>query len=102
VGIRTIIETGATLDGVVCMGADFYETAAQRAANRAVGVPNVGIGSGTIVRRAIIDKNARIGENCRIGIDPRDRPDQDAENWSIRSGIIVIHKNGVLDPGTVI
>ena len=65
-------------------------------------MPNVGIGSGTIVRRAIIDKNARIGENCRIGIDPRHRPDQDAENWSIRNGIIVIHKNGVLAPGTVI
>ena len=78
VGIRTIIETGATLDSVVCMGADFYETAAQKAANRAAGTPNVGIGSGTIVRRAIIDKNARIGENCRIGIDSRDRPDQDA------------------------
>jgi glucose-1-phosphate adenylyltransferase len=102
VGIRTIIETGATLDSVVCMGADFYETAAQKVENRAARVPNVGIGSGTIVRRAIIDKNARIGENCRIGIDARDRPDHDAENWSIRSGIIVIHKNGVLAPGTVI
>jgi glucose-1-phosphate adenylyltransferase len=102
VGIRTIIETGATLDSVVCMGADIYETAAQKAGNRASGVPNVGIGSGTIVRRAIIDKNARIGENCRIGIDSRDRPDQDGDGWSIRDGIIVIHKNGVLAPGTVI
>jgi glucose-1-phosphate adenylyltransferase len=102
VGIRTIIETGATLDSVVCMGADFYETAAQKAANRAAGMPNVGIGSGTIVRRAIIDKNARLGENCRIGIDNRERPDQDGDGWSIRDGIVVIHKNGVLAPGTVI
>jgi len=102
VGIRTIIETGATLDSVVCMGADVYETAAQKEANRAAGVPNVGIGSGTIVRRAIIDKNARIGENCRIGIDSRERPDHDGDGWSLRDGIIVIHKNGVLAPGTVI
>jgi glucose-1-phosphate adenylyltransferase len=102
VGIRTIIETGATLDSVVCMGADFYETAVQKEENRSAGVPNVGIGRGTIVRRAIIDKNARIGEDCRIGIDVRDRPDQDAESWSIRDGIIAIHKNGVLAPGTVI
>jgi len=87
---------------VVCMGADVYETAAQKEANRAAGVPNVGIGSGTIVRRAIIDKNARIGENCRIGIDSRERPDQDGDGWSIRDGIIVIHKNGVVPPGTVI
>jgi len=26
VGVRTIIESGASLDGVVCMGADRYET----------------------------------------------------------------------------
>jgi glucose-1-phosphate adenylyltransferase len=102
IGIRTIIESGATLDGVVCMGADFYETPEDRAENRARGVPNVGIGRGSIIRRAIIDKNARIGEDCRIGIDERPRPDADGECWSIRDGIIVIHKNGVVPSGTAI
>jgi glucose-1-phosphate adenylyltransferase len=100
VGIRTIIESGANLDGVVCMGADFYETAEEREMN--TGVPNIGIGQGCIIKRAIIDKNARIGDNCRIGIDPIARRDGDYEKYSIREGIIVIPKGTVLNPGTVI
>jgi glucose-1-phosphate adenylyltransferase len=100
VGIRTIIESGANLDGVVCMGADYYETAEDREA--AKGQPNIGIGQGCIIKRAIIDKNARIGDNCRIGIDPIPRKDGDFDTYSIRDGIIVIPKGMVLNPGTVI
>jgi glucose-1-phosphate adenylyltransferase len=102
VGIRTIIESGANLDGVVCMGADYYETADDRERNRADGRPNVGIGQSCIIKRAIIDKNARIGESCRLGIDAISRPDGDYENYSVRDGIIVIPKDSVLAPGTVI
>jgi glucose-1-phosphate adenylyltransferase len=102
VGIRTIIESGANLDGVVCMGADFYETAAEKETNRAGNAPNVGIGRCSIIKHAIIDKNARIGENCRIGIDSIPRPDGDYEHYSIRDGIIIIPKGTVLLPGTVI
>jgi glucose-1-phosphate adenylyltransferase len=102
VGIRTIIETGANLDGVVCMGADYYETAANREANARLGRPSVGIGRSCIIKRAIIDKNARIGEACRLGIDAVPRPDGDFETHSVRDGIIVIPKDGVLHPGTVL
>jgi len=102
VGIRTIIESGANLDGVVCMGADWYETAEEREANRAAGKPNIGIGQGCIIKRAIIDKNARIGDNCRIGIDALPRHDGDFAKYSIRDGIIVIPKGTVFNPGTVI
>jgi glucose-1-phosphate adenylyltransferase len=102
VGIRTIIESGANLDGVVCMGADYYETLADREENLAAGRPNIGIGRVCIIKRAIIDKNARIGENCRIGIDSMDRPDGDFEKYSIRDGIIVIPKDAILPPGTVL
>ncbi len=102
VGIRTIIESGANLDGVVCMGADYYETAEDREINAKTGRPSIGIGRSCIIKRAIIDKNARIGENCRIGIDPLPRPDADFESYSVRDGIIVIVKDAVLPPGTVI
>jgi len=102
VGIRTIIESGANLDGVVCMGADYYETPEGRAANDHDGRPNIGIGKSCIIKRAIIDKNARIGENCRIGIDDISRPDGDFEKYSIRDGIVVIPKDAILPPGTVI
>jgi glucose-1-phosphate adenylyltransferase len=102
VGIRTIIESGASLDGVVCMGADYYETEAQKAENRNRGVPNIGIGGGSIIRKAIIDKNARIGSNCRIGIDPLPREDGEYATHYIVDGIIVIPKNQVVPDGTVI
>jgi glucose-1-phosphate adenylyltransferase len=102
IGIRTVIESGASLDGVVCMGADYYESAEERLRNRENNVPDVGIGRGTLVKRAIIDKNARIGETCRIGVDDLPRSDGDYENHHIRDGIIVIPKNAVISTGTVI
>jgi len=102
IGIRTIIESGASLDGVVCMGADYYETEADKEANARSRLPNIGIGGGSIIKKAIIDKNARIGENCRIGIDDVERKDGDYGNWHIIDGIIVIPKKAVLPPGTVV
>lgn len=102
VGIRTIIESGANLDGVICMGADRYETDDEKKLNRERGIPNIGIGSGSIIKNAIIDKNARIGENCRIGIDSMERKDGEYGHYFIVDGIIVIPKNANIPNGTVI
>ena len=103
VGVRTIIESGSSLNGVVCMGADYYESDIQRQKNAEARLPNLGIGRGTIVKRAIIDKNACIGEGCRVGVDDNiTRTDGNYGNYHIVDGIIVIPKNGVLYPGTVI
>ncbi|HAP54757.1 Glucose-1-phosphate adenylyltransferase [bioreactor metagenome] len=102
VGIRTIIESGASLDGVVCMGADHYESAEEKKLNEGRGIPNIGIGGGSILRKAIIDKNARIGHNCRIGIDDLPRPEGEYATHYIVDGIIVIPKNMVIPAGTVI
>lgn len=102
VGIRTIIESGASLDGVVCMGADRYESIKEKQSNAEKGIPNIGIGGGSILRRAIIDKNARIGANCRIGIDNIPRPDGEYDTHYVVDGIIVIPKNMILPPGTTI
>ncbi len=102
VGARTIISDGATLDGVYCMGADFYETPEQIEDNRKKNIPNVGIGRGAIIKRAIIDKNARIGAHCRIGIDNFERRDGDYGNYHIVDGVLIIHKNAILQDGTAI
>ena len=102
VGVRTIIEPGSSLNGVVCMGADFYETEEQKLQNAEARVPNVGIGRGVIIKGAIIDKNACIGEGCRIGVDDIKREDGNFNHYHIVDGIIVIPKNAVLYPGTVI
>jgi glucose-1-phosphate adenylyltransferase len=102
IGIRTLIESGANLDGVYCMGANYYETWQQKRENEEMGVPNIGIGRGSIVRKAIIDMNARIGDGCRIGIDPVERVDGDYGTHWIVDGIICIPKNGVIPAGTII
>ena len=103
VGVRTIIETGSSLNGVICMGADYYESDEKKLKNAEDRVPNLGIGRGTIVKKAIIDKNASIGEGCRIGVDENiPRADGNYGNYHIIDGIVVIPKNTVLYPGTVI
>ncbi|MCL2206127.1 MAG: sugar phosphate nucleotidyltransferase, partial [Treponema sp.] len=103
VGVRTIIESGSSLNGVICMGADYYESEEQRQKNAEERRPNVGIGKGALIKRAIIDKNACIGEGCRIGVDDNiDRADGDYGNYHIVDGIIVIQKNAVVYPGTKI
>ncbi|MCF6334481.1 MAG: glucose-1-phosphate adenylyltransferase, partial [Spirochaetales bacterium] len=98
--IRTIIETGANLDSVYCMGATYYEPEKEKEKNQKKGLPNLGIGRGTIIKKAIIDVNARIGDGCRIGIDHMERKDGEYNNFSIVDGIIVIPKNGVIIAGT--
>lgn len=102
IGVRTLIESGASLDGVYCMGSNFYETEEQRAENAERGIPNIGIGRGTIIKKAIIDMNARIGDGCRIGIDNIPRPDGDYEEYSIHDGIIVINKGAIIPNGTIL
>ena len=101
IGIRSIIERNSTLEGVVCMGADFYETVSQKQENRAKGIPDIGIGCNTHIKRAIIDKNARIGDNCSIGCRG---PVADGETpqYLVSDGIIVIKKNAVIPDNTVI
>jgi glucose-1-phosphate adenylyltransferase len=102
IGVRTLIESGANLDGVYCMGANHYESEDRKAENRRLGIPNIGIGRGSIIRRAIIDMNVHIGDGCRIGIDSFDRPDGVYETHTVRDGIIVIPKNAIIPNGTII
>ena len=84
------------------MGADRYETIMQKAANERNGIPNIGIGSGSIIKGAIIDKDVRIGSECRIGIDKKERIDGVFDNYHIIDGIIVIPKKTIIPDGTVI
>ncbi len=102
IGIRTIIESGATLEEVYTMGADFYETEEEKALNAENHIPNYGIGEGTMIRGAIIDKNARIGKGCRIGVDKLNREDGDYDGYLIREGVIIILKGAIIPDGSSI
>lgn len=85
------------------LGADFYETDAEVAAQFAEGKAPIGIGENTKIKDCIIDKNARIGKNVVIanseGIQEADRS---SEGFYIRSGISVILKNSTIPDGFVI
>ena len=79
------------------MGADYYETP-DRVRPEA---PPIGVGENTVIERAIVDKNARIGSNVRI--TPDDKPaDMDGPNFYVRDGIVIIPKNAVVHDGSVI
>lgn len=101
VGIRTIIDEGTELDGVVCMGADYYEEPGPARTEGGKAVPRIGIGQNCRIRGAIIDKNARIGDNCTIGWDGIP-PDGDYDRYYVREGIIIVPKNAVIPSGTTI
>lgn len=97
IGVRSRIEGGTTIRESLVMGQDYYETA-ERARP---GAPPLGIGRGSWIERAIVDKNARIGEGVRIS--PEGKPPHfDGPNFYLRDGIVVIPKNGVVPSGMVI
>ena len=101
VGIRSIISGGSRVYQSVLMGADFYESDASRAENKRLGVPKVGIGRNCLIQNAIIDKNARIGDNSvlvnRDGVD-----NYDGDNYYIRDGIVIVPKDATILPETVV
>lgn len=101
IGQRAWLLPRCRVEDSIIMGADYYEVDATREKVIAAGRIPVGIGEGASIRRAIIDKNARIGAGAVIhgGID---RPDQDGETFSVRDGIILVHKSAVIEPGSVL
>jgi glucose-1-phosphate adenylyltransferase len=101
VGVRSRIGRDCTIKDSVLIGADRYETDAEREANRRRGVPDMTIGSGTVIERAILDKDCRIGNNVRI-VNMRKVQDEEGVNYVIRDGIVVIPKGIVVPDGTTI
>jgi glucose-1-phosphate adenylyltransferase len=66
IGLRARIGEGAHIDASYMMGADYYQTIEDMLGDRTANRPRIGIGENAIIRRAIIDKNARIGMNVRL------------------------------------
>jgi len=103
VGLRSRVFKGVHLDAAYMMGADYYQTFDDMRSDLARGAPRVGIGEGSIIRRAIVDKNARIGAGVRL-LNEAGIQEASAEDgtYFIRDGIIIVPKNAVIKDGTVI
>jgi glucose-1-phosphate adenylyltransferase len=101
IGVRSVIEEGASLSRTILLGCDYYESESSIRQYAQRGLPRIGVGQDTTIENAIIDKNARIGRNCRIS--PAGKPDKvDHTHYYIRDGIVIIPKNGVIPHGTII
>jgi glucose-1-phosphate adenylyltransferase len=101
VGQRLRVGRDVVLREAVLSGADRIETAAERRFNRENGVPDIGIGDGSVLVRAIVDKDCRIGRDVRV-VNEREVRDAEGDNYVIRDGIVVIPKGAVLPDGRVI
>jgi glucose-1-phosphate adenylyltransferase len=96
VGIRTNVRGGARISRSVLLGADYYENPAGRGDR-----PAIGIGADAVLDRVIVDKNARIGDGARL-VNESGVTYADGNGYFIRGGIIVVPKDAVIAPGTVV
>jgi glucose-1-phosphate adenylyltransferase len=103
IGLRSRIGRNCHIEASYLMGADYYQSIEDMRADYAAGIPRIGIGEGAVIKRAIIDKNARIGAGVQLvneqGIENADGPDG---SYYIRDRIILIPKNAVVKDGTVV
>jgi glucose-1-phosphate adenylyltransferase len=104
IGIRSIIQSGATIRNSIVMGADYFELAPATGSadgehrTKTAGHIPIGVGRNCVIDRAIIDKNARIADG--VVITPEGKPPNfDAENYYIRDGIVVVPKDAIIPPG---
>lgn len=97
-GVRTRVGKNVRIKNSVIIGADRFESQEDKAANRAEGIPDIGIGEGAIIENAIIDKDARIGRNVRI-LNRAGKTEEEGEHYFIRDGIVVVPKAYVVPDG---
>ena len=101
IGVRSVIGRGTYFRNVVMMGADYFEDDEDRQENRDLQRPNIGVGENCHIENAIIDKNARIGNNVRLS--PEGKPDMfEKGDVIVRDGVLMVLKGGVVPDGTEI
>ena len=101
VGVRARIGRNVTLRDCVLIGADRYETDEERRANLDRGVPCLTVGDDTVIERAILDKDCRVGRGVRI-TNAKNVQEAETGNYVIREGIVVVPRGAVVPDGTVI
>jgi len=100
IGLRSVIESGCEITDSVIMGADYYHRTQVLPDGTAIKEPIL-IGHNTRIHRAIVDKNATIGNN--VIIDPGDRVNADIKPYCyIRDGVAVVPKSATIPDGTII
>ena len=99
IGIRTYVQAGTTIRRSVLLGADYYDS--DDVAPARGDAPRIGIGRNVVLDTVIVDKNARIGEGARLTNEAR-VDHADGDGYYIRDGIIIVPKDAVIKPGTIV
>lgn len=101
IGVRSHVRKGTTLKNVIMMGSAHLATDEDRAEDIALGRPHIGVGEDCVIEDAIIDANARIGNNVKLS--PKGKPNMYTEGpVVVRDGVLIVCKNGIVPDNTVI
>jgi len=101
IGIRSFIDRGTKIDRTVLVGADYFRWEDSDLRDRSDGPAFPGVGQGSQVANAIVDRNASIGNRCVV-TNAAGVQDGEGPGFYIRDGIIVVLKNAEIRDGTVI
>jgi glucose-1-phosphate adenylyltransferase len=103
IGVRSVIGADCIIREVVMIGSDHYETTTQKAENAKGGQPNLNIGDGSVIERAILDKDCRIGRRVKL-VNRDGKQDYDAPNglYHIRDGIICVPRGTIIPDGAIV
>ncbi|MBM4020781.1 MAG: glucose-1-phosphate adenylyltransferase [Planctomycetes bacterium] len=99
IGLRCRIGTDVVIRNSVVLGSDFYETPEDVAAGAARGEPPCGIGAGSIIEGAIVDKNVRIGQRVRICNEHGWVDTADSPRFLVRDGVAVVPRAAIVPDG---
>ena len=98
IGVRSRIGRGTRVKNSLILGADEYTALEDGTVG---GGAHFGIGNNCWIENAIIDKNARVGNNVQIR-NRRERTHHDGDGFFVRDGSVVIPKGGTIADGTEI
>ncbi len=96
IGLRCSIGRDVQIRNTILMGNDFYESPEDIATGKANGLPPLGVGPGTRIEGAIIDKNCRIGKNVTVVNSKNIETTEENSYGMIRDGVVVVPKNSTL------
>jgi glucose-1-phosphate adenylyltransferase len=99
IGVRSQIGRNVTIRNSILMGADFFQTTSDMAADREAGKPSVGIGDWSRIEGAIVDKNCRIGSHVQIQNLSGAESSPESDGAMIADGVAVVVKDAVLADG---
>jgi glucose-1-phosphate adenylyltransferase len=103
IGVRSMIGADCVLRDVVMIGSDQFETETQKEANAMAGLPSLNVGDGTIIEKAILDKDCRIGRGVKlVNLERREEFDHPNGLYHIRDGIICVPRGTRIPDGAII